>query len=90
MVYIMELYQSWLDYSSGINLVRSRSDRDRRANNKERNKYVELLKKAKRNYFSNLSTKCVADKKKFWKRVKFFLKELRNYSRKLFLSPLQK
>ena len=52
------------------NFLKSRSEEDRKAYNKQRNMYVKLRKKTKRNYFSNLNTKCVVDNKKFWKTVK--------------------
>ena len=50
--------------------LNSRSEEDRKAYNKQRNMCVKLLKKTKRNYFSNLNTKRVVDNKKFWKTVK--------------------
>ena len=50
--------------------LKSRSEEDRKAYNKQRNMSVKLLKKTKRNYFSNLNTKRVVDNKKFWKTVK--------------------
>ena len=50
--------------------LKSRSEEDRKAYNKQRNMCVRLLKKTKRSYFSILNTKRVVDNKKFWKTVK--------------------
>ena len=37
---------------------------------KQRNLYVTLLRKSKRQYFDNLNEKNICDQKKFWKVVK--------------------
>ena len=58
--------------------LRSRSGRGREAYNKGRNIWVDFLKKAKRNYFSNLNTKCIADYKRSWKTVKSSLTDKSN------------
>ena len=58
--------------------LKSRSEEDRKAYNKQRNMSVKLLKKTKRNYFSNLNTKRVVDNKKFWKTVKLSFSDKSN------------
>ena len=55
--------------------LKSRSEGDRKAYNKQRNMCVKLLKKTKRSYFSNLNTKSVVGNKKFLKTVKSFFSD---------------
>ena len=50
--------------------LKSSSEEDRKAYNKQRNMYVKLLIKTKRSYFSNLNAKRIVDNKTFWKTVK--------------------
>ena len=42
---------------------------------KQRNLWVILLRKAKKQYFSNLETKLITDNKKFWKSVKLLFSD---------------
>ena len=50
--------------------LKCRSKSDKKANNKQRNKRVRLLRKTKRSYYSNLNVKDIVDTKRFWKTVK--------------------
>ena len=43
--------------------LKSRSEEDKKAYNKQRHVCVKLLKKPKRSYFSNLNTKRIVDNK---------------------------
>ena len=52
--------------------LRKKSESDKKAYNKQRNKCFSLLRKTKRAYYSNLNVKDVVDNKKFWK-TKFLL-----------------
>ena len=52
--------------------LRKKSESDKKAYNKQRNKCFSLLRKTKRAYYSNLNAKDVVDNKKFWK-TKFLL-----------------
>ena len=47
-----------------------KADEIRQAFVKQRNYCVSLLRKSKRNYYSNLDAKDITDIKKFWKTVK--------------------
>ena len=40
------------------------------AYNKQRNYCTNLLRKCKKDYYSNISTSCVRDTKRFWKTIK--------------------
>ena len=53
--------------------MRNRSDENKRKDSKQQNYCVSLLKKIKKNYYSNLNEKKITDKKTFWKTVKPFL-----------------
>ena len=53
--------------------LKHRSDENRRLFQKQRNKCVSLLQKAKKEYFSSLNINKVVDNKSFWKIVKPFL-----------------
>ena len=53
--------------------LKHRSDENRRLFQKQRNKCVSLLQKAKKEYFSSLNINKVVDNKSFWKIVKTFL-----------------
>ena len=50
--------------------LKDRNDTSQSAYRKQRNLYVTLLRKAKKQYFSNLEPKLIADNKTFWKSVK--------------------
>ena len=53
--------------------LKNRSDENRRLFQKQRNKCVSLLRKAKKEYFSSLNINKVVDNKSFWKIVEPFL-----------------
>ena len=59
-------------------LAISRSESDKQACNKQRNKCVSLLRKTKKTYYSNLNVKDVVDNKKFWKTIKSFFSDKSN------------
>ena len=50
--------------------LRKRSDENRKKYSKQRNYCVSLLRRTKRNYYSNLDAKSVTDNKTFWRTVK--------------------
>ena len=50
--------------------LNSKSDLDRKAHNGQRNLNVSLIRRAKKQFFSNLYTDDVTDNKAFWKTVK--------------------
>ena len=58
--------------------LKSRSESDKKAYNKQRNKCVSLLRKTKKAYYSNLNVKDVVDNKKFWKTIKRFFSDKSN------------
>ena len=47
-----------------------KTDESRQAFVKQRDYCVSLLRKSKRNYYSNLNVKDITDNKKFWKTIK--------------------
>ena len=53
--------------------LKHQSSSNKQDYNKQRNHCVKLLRKTKRDYYSNLDEKSVTDNKKFWKTVKPFL-----------------
>ena len=53
--------------------LRNRSEKNRKLFCKQRNKWVLLLRKSKKDYFENLNEKNIADNKRFWKTFKPFL-----------------
>ena len=53
--------------------LKNRSNRNRDLFRKQRNLCVSLLRKSKKDYFSNLNEKQITDNKRFWKTVKPFL-----------------
>ena len=50
--------------------LHSKSDIDRKAYNKQRNICVTLIRQEKKNFYSNLNMRHVADNKMFWKKVR--------------------
>ena len=56
-----------------------------KAYKKQRNLCVKLLKKAKREYYSNLDIKQITDNKKFWKNIKPFFSEKQKKLSKIIL-----
>ena len=65
--------------------LKSRSESDKKAYNKQRNKCVSLLRKTKKAYYSNLNVKDIVDNKKFWKTVKSFFSDKSNNFENIFL-----
>ena len=53
--------------------LNNRSNRNRDLFRKQRKLCVSLLRKSKKDYFSNLNEKQITDNKRFWKTVKPFL-----------------
>ena len=49
--------------------IRKRNDKNWE-NNKQRNFFVDLLRKTKTEYFKNLNVKDLSDNRKFWKTIK--------------------
>ena len=49
--------------------LRERMNEARSLYNKQRNLYVSILRKNKRDYFGNLNNKIVTDNRKFWKTI---------------------
>ena len=58
--------------------LRSRSESDKKAYNKQRNKCVSLLRKTKKAFYSNLNVKDLVDNKKFKKTIKSFFSDKSN------------
>ena len=53
--------------------LKNRSNRNRDLFRQQRNSCLSLLRKSKKDYFSNLNEKQITDNKRFWKTVKPFL-----------------
>ena len=58
--------------------LKSRSESDKKAYNKQRSKFVSLLRKTKKAYYCDLNVKGVVDNKRFWKRMKSFFSDKSN------------
>ena len=58
--------------------LKIRSEGDKKAYNKQRNKCVNVLRKTKKAYYSNLNVKDIVDNKKFWEAVKSFFSDKSN------------
>ena len=58
--------------------LKGRSKSDKKAYNRQRNKYVRFFRKTKKAYYSNLNVKDIVDNKKFWKAVKSFFSDKSN------------
>ena len=54
---------------------RDKSEESKLVYTKQRNKWTQLLRKSKRNFYSNLDPRFVSDTKTFWKTVKLFFSE---------------
>ena len=65
--------------------LKHRSDESRCLFQKQRNKSVSLLRKAKKEYFSSLNINKVVDNKSFWKIVKPFISNKTISSEKIIL-----
>ena len=50
--------------------LRTKSNGDKEAYNKQRNYCVDLIRKTNQQYYNNLDHKSVADNKSFWKNIK--------------------
>ena len=59
-------------------ILKIRSESDKKASNKQRNKCVSLLRKTKKAYYSNLNVKDVVDNKKFSETIKSFFSDKSN------------
>ena len=57
------------------NFLRNRSDENNRKYSKQRNYCVSLLRKTKKNYYSNLNEKKITENKTFWKTVNSFFSD---------------
>ena len=55
--------------------LRNKTDENKRKSKKQRNYCVSLLRKTKREYYSNLDVKNITDNKTFWKTVKRLLSD---------------
>ena len=60
--------RSWLR----TNFLNTKVDIDRKAYNKQGNLCVSLIRRKKKNFFNNISTREITDNKTFWKTVKPF------------------
>ena len=55
--------------------LRKKSESDKKAYNKQRNKCFSLLRKTKKPYYSNLNVKDAVENKKFWETIKSFFSD---------------
>ena len=67
--------------------LRNKTDENKRKSKKQRNYCVSLLRKTKREYYSNLDVKNITDSKTFWKTVKRFLSDKVTSTQKI--TPLE-
>ena len=58
--------------------LKSRSESDKKAYNKQKNKCVSLLRKTKKACYSDLNVRDIVGNKKFWKTVKSFFSDKSN------------
>ena len=65
--------------------LNTRSGIDRKAYNKQRNYVVSLLRKKKKEFYSNLNTNILTENKTFWKTVKPFLADKTNKTSRITL-----
>ena len=65
--------------------LKTRSESDKKAYNKQRNKLLSLLKKIKKAYYSNLNVKDIVNNKTFWKTVKSFFSDKSSISENISL-----
>ena len=72
------------------NFLRNKSDENKRKYSKQRNYCVSLLRKIKKNYYSNLDKKKITDNKTFWKTAKPFLSDKTPSDEKLTLTEKDK
>ena len=67
------------------NYIRMSSEENKKLYNKQRNYCVSLIRKTKKEYYSNLNEKDITDCKRFWKTVKPFLSDKNVTSEKVTL-----
>ena len=72
------------------NFLRNRSDENKGKYSKQRNYCISLLRKTKKNYYSNLNEKKITDNKTFWKAVKPFLSNKTPSNEKITLTEKDK
>ena len=65
--------------------LRNKTDENKRKYTKQRNYCVSLLRKSKREYYSNLDIKNITDNKTFWKTIKPFLSNKVTSTQKIIL-----
>ena len=65
--------------------LNTRSDLDRKAYNKQRNYVVSLLRKEKKQFYSNLNTNIMAENRTFWKTAKPLLTDKPNKTSRITL-----
>ena len=70
--------------------LRNKTDKSKRKYTKQRNYCVSLLRKSKREYYSNLDVKNITDNKTFWKTVKPFLSDKVTSTQKITLTENDK
>ena len=70
--------------------LNTKSDTDRKAYIKQRNLCVSLIRREKRNFFNNISTRDIPDNKTFWKAVKPLFTDKRQTKSKIKLTEKKK
>ena len=65
--------------------LRNKTDENKRKYTKQQNYCVSLLRKSKREYYSNLDVKNITDNKTFWKTIKPFLSDKVTSTQKIIL-----
>ena len=66
--------------------LKNRNEEGRKLFCRQRNKFVSLLRKSKKDYFDNLNEKTITDNKRFWKTVKPFLSKKIHLSERINLT----
>ena len=59
--------------------LKTKTDANRKANNKQRNYCASLFRREKKSFFNNLDTKKIVDNKRFWQTVKPFFSDKNTY-----------
>ena len=65
--------------------LKTKTDANRKAYNKQRNYCVSLFRKQKKSFFNNLDTKKIVDNKRFWRTVKPFFSDKNRVKNKITL-----
>ena len=65
--------------------LKTKTDADRKAYNKQRNYCVSLFRRGKKSFFNNLDTKKIVDNKRFWRTVKPFFSDKNRVKNKITL-----